>query len=84
MQCDICGKYLRLNFKEIRIDSLYKEYFCSNGHKTIYRRYGNTIEVNGRKMQISEKFDFTEANRQEARKRVLRDLLQKTSFNKKI
>jgi hypothetical protein len=75
MQCGVCGKCLRLDFKEIRVDTLYKEYFCRNGHKTIYRRYGMIIEINGKKSRVDEKFDFTEAARSEARKRVLRDLL---------
>lgn len=84
MQCDTCGKHLRLDFKEIKVDVLYKEYWCRNGHKTIYRRYGSVIEINNKRIKTNEPFDLTEAIRSEARKRVLRDLLPKTSFNKAI
>ena len=84
MQCDVCGKHLRIGFKEVRVDTLYKEYWCRNGHKTVYKRYGYIVEINSRKEEVNELFDFTEAARSEARKRRVRDLLQKTTFNKKV
>ncbi len=79
MQCEICGKHLRVTFKELRIDTLYKEYECRNHHKTIYRRYGNTVEINGKPIQINESFDVAEATRSEARERRIRDLLPETT-----
>jgi hypothetical protein len=42
------------------------------------------IEINGRKMNINEKFNLTEAIRSEARRRHIRDLLQKAASNKEI
>ena len=84
MRCDKCGKLLRLDFKEIQVDTLIKHYLCQNNHKTVFRRYGKTIEINGRKMQIDEQFNLTEAVRSEARKRIMRDLLPKATSDKAI
>jgi len=75
MRCDICGKLLRLDFKEVRVDTLYKEYFCRNGHKTIYRRYGMIIDINDRKIKALEPFDLPKAVRLEARKKLVQGLV---------
>jgi len=45
---------LSINFKEVRVDMIYKEYSCPNGHKTIYKRYGEVVEINGVKRYGNE------------------------------
>jgi len=81
MQCSECGKHLRLNHKVIEVDTLKKEYFCKNGHKTIYRRYGKCVEINGAITYVDKEFDLSEANRLQARNRRNRALLQKATTN---
>ncbi len=84
MQCHECGKHLRLDFKEVRVDTLYKEYHCRNGHKTIYRRYGMIIEINGIKESVDIEFDLATTIRHATRKRQFRYLLPETSLAKSV
>lgn len=57
MNCDQCGKPLNIDFKEVRADILYKEYKCPLGHKTVYRRYGTVVEINGTKVARADFYD---------------------------
>lgn len=84
MRCTTCGVNVSLpTHTVIEVDTLKKEYLCRNGHKNIYKRYGHTVEINGKKTQTNELFDITKANRQAATKRRNRDLLQTLTLNKK-
>lgn len=56
MICAKCGKPLSIDFKEVRADTLYKEYKCPEGHKTTYLRYGTVVEINGAKVARCEFF----------------------------
>ena len=84
MRCETCGVNISLpTHQKIEVDTLIKEYDCRNGHKNIYKRYGHTVEINGKKTQVDELFDLTEATRSAIAKKRNGDLLQTLTLNKK-
>lgn len=75
MRCPTCGVRVSLpSHQRIEVDTLIKEYTCRNFHKTIYKRYGHTVEINGKKRQVNELFDLSQATRSQENKK--RDILK--------
>ena len=54
-RCKLCGEVNKLVHRATRVDTIRKQYRCPNGHQTLVRRYGDTIEieVNGQKTKRS-------------------------------
>jgi len=63
MQCDKCGKHCRVTFSTLRVDTIYKEYICKNGHITIFRKFGDCEEVNGKVTSGHERLNLEDATK---------------------
>jgi hypothetical protein len=75
VRCPTCGVRVSLpSHQRIEIDTLIKEYVCKNFHKTIYKRYGHTVEINGKKTQVNELFNLEKAMKSQENKK--RDILK--------
>jgi hypothetical protein len=54
MPCKRCGELIKFTHKTIVVDALWKEYTCKNGHITVYKRYKNCLEINGKVIYLDE------------------------------
>ena len=81
MRCVHCGSIAKLAYQCIVTDSTVKEYMCPNGHKSIVKRYGKTIDMGKHKVTVDN--EHTPAYRSKT-KTWSRHLHSKTPINEKV